>query len=652
MMDTLDPERLQTRIKELEERVRRLSEEKANLHLVLHMVELLSPIAGVDSLLESLMSALCGSLGGTNVEVYYLDEERIHYANLLGERKIIEQVDDPLVAEVFWHHKFVEHKTDIAHTLLKNEAIPVAYSWVMPLLVGQELIGVVKMSDLLGAAQMRDYLSPFFRHMALILSNEIKTRIAQTANKAKSNFLATMSHEIRTPLNGILGLAQLLIMPGHDPEKQQEYAKTILSSGQILLVLLNDILDLSKIEASKLELNATATDPQQLLEEVSKLFWESARRKNLQFTACWHGPLGQCYLADAVRLRQMLSNLVNNAIKFTEHGFVKLEAREVSRAGEYVELEFSVSDSGIGIPAEQQSLLFKPFTQIDSSSTRRYGGTGLGLSIVRRFAELMKGSAGVKSRAGQGACFWFRIAATRIDCPQTLPGRLELTRPSTPGAKVSHVLVVDDNDINRTVVEAFLLNQGINVSLAYNGIESLETLADQDIDLVLMDCQMPLMDGYQTTQEIRQSELAEGGNSHLPIIALTGHASAENRQRCLQAGMDDVLVKPIDFTQLTRVLNHWLITQSPASATEPVKPADQTKPDNPQLILMFAELDHLLAKNMFSAIGKFKTLQNLLHVDKPTSQWIELGQLINDMKFDQAREQLLKVRNTLGLGEE
>lgn len=443
---------LQQQLVKLENRVRKLSEEKANLYLVLHMVELLNPIAGVDSFLESLMSALCGSMGGTNVEIYYLDEGEIHYQNLLSnERGILEKVDDPLVERVFSQHGLVEDPTDLNHTLLKENIAAVACTWVIPLMVAGKFLGAIKMSDLLGSAQMRAYLTPFFTHIALILDNKIQTRKAESANKAKSSFLATMSHEIRTPLNGIFGMAQLLSAPDCTVEQRQEYAKTILTSGQTLLTLLNDILDLSKIEADRLELKFSAACPEQILNDVLVLFSGSAQQKGLKISAVWHGPRHLTYQLDKLRVKQMLSNLVNNAIKFTQKGSVLIEARERAVVDSLPELEFSVTDTGVGIPKDKQHELFKPFTQIDASSTRRHEGTGLGLSLVLRFAELMQGQAGVISDEGQGAKFWFRITtqgAEKSSTPLTsIPTRhSEVPRAQSAEYPQEHQQLLQNSD--------------------------------------------------------------------------------------------------------------------------------------------------------------------------------------------------------------
>jgi signal transduction histidine kinase len=243
----------------------------------------------------------------------------------------------------------------------------------------------------------------------LIRELELSELAARTANIAKSRFLATMSHELRTPMNGILGMTQLLLMPNLKENEYREYAQIILDSGKTLMALLNDILDLSKVEAGKIELQAIETRPDELIHESATLFEELAKSHGLRLETEWQGERGASYLADPNRLRQMISNLLGNALKFTPTGCIRIEGRELKKNEDEALLEFSVIDSGIGIPDDKKFLLFKPFSQIDASTTREYGGTGLGLSIVRTLAELMKGDVGVESELGKGSRFWFRI---------------------------------------------------------------------------------------------------------------------------------------------------------------------------------------------------------------------------------------------------
>jgi len=255
-----------------------------------------------------------------------------------------------------------------------------------------------------------------------IAANEkqlIEARLAaENSNLAKSAFLANMSHEIRTPMNGILGMAQLLLMPGLNARERDDYARTILGSGQSLLALLNDILDLSKVEAGHLDIEPEAVLPGDILRDIEALYAQGAQQKGLSLVSAWSGPGGQHYALDPQRLRQMLGNLVGNAIKFCAQGAIRVEGREVAVHGEHAMLEFTVTDSGPGIARDKQDLLFKPFSQVDSSITRKYGGTGLGLSIVRSLAQLMHGEVGVESAEGLGARFWFRIQATRVAPPE------------------------------------------------------------------------------------------------------------------------------------------------------------------------------------------------------------------------------------------
>ena len=398
---------------------------------------------------------------------------------------------------------------------------------------------------------------------------------AEAANIAKSRFLATMSHELRTPMNGILGMAQLLLMTQLDDKERGEYARTILNSGQTLLTLLNDILDLSKVEAGKLELESLPFDPAQLLREIRALFTETANGKNLRLEAEWQGA-AEHYLGDPHRLRQMLANLVGNALKFTAQGEVRVAAREVERSGQSALLEFVVSDTGMGIPEDKLALLFRPFSQADSSTTRRFGGTGLGLSIVSSLARLMEGEVGVESTPGQGSRFWFRTRTMAMLGGEKRRHRRnhsgDSSRPSAAVRLVGHILVVEDNPTNQKVTRAMLNVLNLQCTMADDGQHALDLIAGGgQFDLILMDLQMPVLDGYGATAKIRQRE-AESGEPRRAIVALTADAFAKDHEHCLSAGMDDFLAKPIDLEQLTAMLQRWLIPGSPQTPQTPQTP--------------------------------------------------------------------------------
>ena len=416
---------------------------------------------------------------------------------------------------------------------------------------------------------------------------------AEAANIAKSRFLATMSHEIRTPMNGILGMAQLLLDARQSETERRDYVRTILNSGKTLLMLLNDILDLSKIEAGRLELEPSVLEIEQLTHEIQLLFSENAARKGLDLQTCWHGPQGQRYRSDALRLRQMLSNLISNAIKFSDHGVIHVDINEVERDDHTALLEFIVSDTGIGIPEDRLALLFKPFSQTDSSTTRQYGGTGLGLSIVHSLAHLMNGDVGVSSTPGVGSQFRFRIRAEIIDhseesrqserlptLPLSLPTPIMVTPEDAPAALSGRILVVEDNPTNRKVIAAMLNRLGLQVMLAENGQQGVDTaMRDPGPDLILMDIQMPIMDGHTATQHIRAWEAAES-RARMPIIALTADAYEKDRKAALEAGMDDFMAKPIDLNTLTQLLERWLgagrnTAPPPAPSTTPATRSDE-----------------------------------------------------------------------------
>ena len=399
----------------------------------------------------------------------------------------------------------------------------------------------------------------------------VSAREALEASRIKSQFLANMSHEIRTPLNGILGMAQVLLLPGIGDSERVDYAHTIVSSGQTLLALLNDILDLSRVEAGNMQLEAIAVLPLAVITETMALFSDQAKGAGLAIGCHWAGLPDACYLGDPHRLRQMLSNLVGNAIKFTRQGHVRIEANEISHNEDGALLEFSVSDSGVGIAPDKQSLLFQSFTQADTSTTREYGGSGLGLSIVRKMAELMGGGVGVHSEPGQGSRFWFRVRLghARAIASAAVPASTRAAHRCAEAALrqfAGHVLLVEDNRVNQLVVQTLLVKRGVQVTLVGDGQQALDALmARQPVapfDLVLMDLQMPVLDGCSATRALRDWE-AQTGCARLPVAALTAGAFADDHQQCMDAGMDEVLTKPIAKDALEAALARWLVAEVP-----------------------------------------------------------------------------------------
>ena len=479
------------------------------------------------------------------------------------------------------------------------------YSWVTLVVRKSMFDPYVTFGLLIGLIILPLYVSSLLRQLTRSLE------LAESANQAKSNFLATMSHEIRTPLNGMVGITEMLGKTRLD-DRQRHYVDLISKSSEWLMRVITDGLDFSKIEADEFLLMEDCFELRVTIEELCSFYRGVQETTEVDFVCSLSPDLPRLVKGDQLRLVQVLNNLLNNACKYTEKGQISLKVFPVSCTSSVASVRFEVADTGIGVAKAKQKDIFTPFCQAESGSVKKYGGTGLGLAIAERIVRLMGGRIEIESVVGEGSRFSFSIDfelpaedVSEQECGKNIPATRQWQRKPL-------VLLAEDHEINREVVGSQLLDLGCEVTLAVNGREAIEQVKEKEFDLIFMDCQMPEVDGYEATREIRFAEVQQGLKKRMPVVALTAHVTIEDKRKCLASGMDDYLGKPFRTSDLRAKLNHWLASMlaevEMAAGTE-TEPEQKPAVDDQHAALDIRKVCHDLRNYLFAIQGTVELSQ-------------------------------------------